>query len=199
MTSTAPSDVRQHILDVALPLLLRKGFTAVGLTEVLTAAQVPKGSFYHYFGSKEAFGEAVLETYFAGYLARMDLLLSQPGTAAQRLSGYFHDWLDSQTGDEASSRCPVVKLGAEVSDLSESMRAALERGTRCITERLARCIDAGRADGSLSAPADSRAAAVTLYQNWLGASLLAKIARDRAPLDTAMAGTRQLLGLTQNV
>jgi TetR/AcrR family transcriptional repressor of nem operon len=199
--TTATIDIRQHILDVAHPLLLRKGFTAVGLAEVLTAAQVPKGSFYHYFGSKEAFGEAVLDTYFADYLERMDALLAQPGTAAQRLIAYFRDWLDSQTGDEGQSRCLVVKLGAEVCDLSESMRAALKRGTGGITERLARCIEAGRADGSLpmtSAAPDAQTVAVTLYQNWLGASLLAKITRDRAPLDTAMAGTRQLLGLAQD-
>ncbi|WP_437968649.1 TetR/AcrR family transcriptional regulator [Sorangium sp. So ce260] len=197
--TAAATDVRQHILDVARPLLLRKGFTAVGLTEVLAAAQVPKGSFYHYFGSKEAFGEAVIESYFAGYLARMDALLAQPGTAARRLIGYFRDWLDSQTGDEAQSRCLAVKLGAEVCDLSESMRAALARGTRGVVDRLARCIEAGTADGSLPAALDAQAVAAALYQTWLGASLLAKIARDRAPLDTAMASTRQLLGLAQDV
>lgn len=138
----------------------------------------------------------MLEAYFADYLARMDALLTEPGTAAQRLIGYFRDWLDSQTGDEAQSRCLAVKLGAEVCDLSESMRAALERGTRGVIERLACCIEAGRADGSLPAAPDAQAVAV--YQSWLGASLLAKITRDRAPLDTAMAGTRQLLGLAQD-
>ncbi|MBX9402878.1 TetR/AcrR family transcriptional regulator [Lysobacter sp. BMK333-48F3] len=195
-TAQVQHDVRQHILDVAHPLLLRKGFTAVGLAEVLAAAQVPKGSFYHYFGSKEAFGEAVLEAYFNEYLGRMDDLLTQPGTAAQRLLAYFYDWLDSQTGDEAQSRCLVVKLGAEVCDLSETMRAALARGTGGIVERLARCVEAGRADGSLAeAVGDARTIGATLYQNWLGASLLAKITHDRAPLDTALIGTRQLLGL----
>ncbi len=200
MANDSPStDVRRHILDVAHPLLLRKGFTGVGLAEVLAAARVPKGSFYHYFGSKEAFGEAVLEAYFSDYLARMDALLAAPGTAAQRITNYFHDWLDSQTGDEAQSRCLVVKLGAEVCDLSESMRAALEHGTQRIIERLARCIEAGRDDGSLpGAPANARAAAATLYQNWLGASLLAKINRDRAPLDAALADTREQLGLAQD-
>lgn len=188
-------DGRRHILSVAKPLLLRKGFTAVGLTEVLTAARVPKGSFYHYFGSKESFGEAVLDMYFADYLARMDALIEQSGTAAQRLIAYFGDWLESQTGDEAQSRCLVVKLGAEVCDLSESMRAALGRGTRAVIDRIARCIDAGRADGSLPRALDAQALAVALYQSWLGASLLAKITRERAPLDTAMANTRQLLRL----
>jgi len=198
VNATTATDVRRHILDVAHPLLLRKGFTAVGLTEVLAAARIPKGSFYHYFGSKEAFGEAVLEAYFADCLERIEALLTEPGTAAQRLIAYFRDWLDSQTGNEAQNRCLVVKLGAEVCDLSESMRAALKRGTRRIIERLASCVEAGWADGSLPVAPDAHTLAATLYQNWLGASLLAKITRDRAPLDTAMADTRKLLGLPQD-
>lgn len=194
-TPAYPDDVRQHILDVARPLLLQRGFTAVGLAELLSAADVPKGSFYHYFGSKEAFGEAMLEAYFAEYLARTDALLTAPGSAAQRLMHYFRDWLDSQTGDAAQSRCLVVKLGAEVCDLSENMRAALERGIDGVIERLALCIEAGEKDGSL-AVSDAQATAVMLYQSWLGASLLAKITRHRAPLDSAMTSLQQLLGLT---
>ena len=110
----ATVDVRQHILEVAHPLFLRKGFTAVGLAEILAAAQVPKGSFYHYFGSKEAFGEAVLETYFTDYLARMDAQLAQPGPAVQRLIAYFDDWLETQTSDDAESRCPVASALSNV-------------------------------------------------------------------------------------
>jgi TetR/AcrR family transcriptional repressor of nem operon len=194
----ATLDVRQHIIDVARPLLLSKGFTALGLAEVLAAARVPKGSFYHYFPSKEAFGKAVLEGYFTEYLARVDALLAPPGTAAQRLAAYFQDWLDSQTGDDAQSRCLAVKLGAEVCDLSESMRAALERGTRGVIERLTRCIEDGQADRSIARVPDAATTAAMLYQTWFGASLLAKITRDRAPLDTAMAGTRQLLAWPQD-
>ncbi len=194
MTATA-ADVRQHILDVAKPLLLRRGFSAVGLAEILAAARVPKGSFYHYFGSKEAFGEAVLEAYFADYLARTDALLGAAGPAAGRLVAYFRDWLDSQTGDDAQSRCLVVKLGAEVCDLSDSMRAALKRGTGQVIDRLAQCLEAGQADGSVPAGTEPSRLAATLYQTWLGAGLLAKITRDRAPLDTAMADLRRWLGL----
>ncbi|GAB1579730.1 TetR/AcrR family transcriptional regulator [Bordetella petrii] len=198
MDTHPPADVRRHIFDIARPLLLQKGYTAVGLAELLAAAQVPKGSFYHYFGSKDAFGQAVLESYFAEYLAHMDILLAQPGTGAQRLMAYFMDWLESQTGDAAQSRCLVVKLGAEVCDLSENMRSALEYGTRAITGRLARAVAGGQEDGSLAAVADAAALAVSLYQTWLGASLLAKITRDRAPLATALADTRQVLGLASS-
>ncbi|MFK3651527.1 TetR/AcrR family transcriptional regulator [Lysobacter enzymogenes] len=191
----ATHDVRKHILDVAYPLMLRKGFTGVGLAEILSTAQVPKGSFYHYFGSKEAFGEAVLEAYFSDYLLHVDALMAQPGSGAQRLIAYFEDWREAQTGSDPEGRCLVVKLGAEVCDLSEPMRAALDRGTGAVIARLARCIERGRADGSLAAAPDPQTTARTLYQNWIGASLLAKIQRRSEPMVQAMAGTRLLLGL----
>ncbi|AGC48134.1 TetR family transcriptional regulator [Myxococcus stipitatus DSM 14675] len=196
--SASGVDVRRHILEVAHPLLVRKGFSAVGLAEVLEAAQVPKGSFYHYFGSKESFGEALLEAYFTDCLARMDDLLSKRGTSAQRLVAYFRDWLESQTEADTQQRCLVVKLGAEVCDLSENMRAVLDRGTQRIVARIARGIEAGKKDGSVKTALDAQTAAVTLYQSWLGASLLAKITRDRAPLDTAMSNTRRMLGMTKD-
>jgi len=95
--TNATNDVRQHILDTARIIIAGKGFSAVGLNEVLQASGVPKGSFYHYFGSKEAFGEALLEDYFADYLASLDNLLSRPDlSAAQRLIAYFEYWLETQ-------------------------------------------------------------------------------------------------------
>ncbi len=198
-TPATPSDVRQHILDVARPLLLARGYTAVGLAEVLAAAKVPKGSFYHYFGSKDAFGVALLEDYFQGYLAYMDGLMDGPGSGRERLLRYFQEWRDTQACESAQSRCLVVKLGAEVCDLSDSMRAVLQAGTQAIGARIEHGIEAGRADGSL--PPGSLAPAIlaaSLYEHWLGASLLAKIMRSRQPLDAAMAGSLQALGVTSD-
>jgi TetR/AcrR family transcriptional repressor of nem operon len=88
-----------------------------------------------------------------------------------------------------------VKLGAEVSDLFEPMRAVLRRGTEEIIRRIATCIDEGRTDGSLLDMSDAAATATTLYQLWLGATLMHKSHRDRRQLDAAMASTRQLLKL----
>lgn len=199
MNTSSGEQVRQHILNVAKPIMLHKGFSAVGLNGILAAAGVPKGSFYHYFGSKEAFGEALLEAYFDGYLAHLDaLLIRQPGTGAERLMRYWRNWLNTQCADDPEGKCLVVKLGAEVSDLSEAMRDVLERGTGQIVERLAAGIDAGLADGSLERIADSRQTAAALYELWLGATLLEKMHRNRKPLETAMATTLQWLNLPQS-
>jgi TetR/AcrR family transcriptional repressor of nem operon len=195
--STAqPPDVRTSILATGQRIMAGKGYSAVGLNEILTAAGVPKGSFYHYFGSKDAFGEALLENYFEDYLAEFDRILAQPGlTMAQRLMEYWQSWQASQSFQDCQGKCLAVKLGAEVADLSEAMRLALQRGTEGIVGRLSQAIAAGVNEGSLAIDGDAEGVARSLYQLWLGASVMAKIARNTQPFDTALVSTRQILHL----
>ena len=173
-----------------------RGFSAVGLNEVLVTAGVPKGSFYHYFASKEAFGDALLESYFEDYLADIDEILGQPKkTAADRLMDYWRAWQTNQSFFDCQGKCLAVKLGAEVADLSDTMRATLKRGTAGIIGRLQRAIEAGIAEGSLTITGDPRNVAESLYQLWLGASVMVKIVRSTQPFDVAMSTTRQVLHL----
>ena len=174
--------------------MAHKGYAAVGLTEVLSEARVPKGSFYHYFGSKDAFGEAMMKAYFVEYLADMDRIFADRAVcAADRLFAYLRHWTDAETLDDGLGRCLAVKLGAEVADLSDSMRAALAEGTSGIVDRLEEVLRQGMRDQSLAVPADPRSTAEVIYDTWLGASILAKIHRSAAPLDRAMTVTRDLL------
>ncbi|RYX95290.1 MAG: TetR/AcrR family transcriptional regulator [Comamonadaceae bacterium] len=189
-------DTRASILATGQRLMASKGFSAVGLNEVLGSAGVPKGSFYHYFASKEAFGEAMLDSYFDDYLAEIDNTLRQPGlTMAQRLTNYWQGWQETQSLLDCQGKCLAVKLGAEVSDLSESMRLALKQGTSGITSRLARAIETGAAEGSLTIEGEPELVAESLYQLWLGASVMAKIVRNRRPFEAAMAATKLILHL----
>lgn len=189
-------DVRQSILATGQRIMAAKGFSAVGLTEILVAAGVPKGSFYHYFGSKDAFGEAVLTNYFDDYLSEIDKTLCQPGlTMAQRLMDYWQQWQDAQSFLDCQGRCLAVKLGAEVADLSEAMRSAMKRGTSGIIGRLRTAIETGIAEGSLLIDGCPDRIAESLYYLWLGASVMVKVGRNRQPFVTAMITTRQILCL----
>jgi TetR/AcrR family transcriptional repressor of nem operon len=195
-TTSDNVDVRGNILATGQRIMAGKGFSAVGLNEILAAAGVPKGSFYHYFGSKDAFGEAMLEAYFEDYLADMDATLGQSGlTMAQRLMNYWQAWQSSQSFHDCQGKCLAVKLGAEVADLSEAMRLSLKRGTAGIVRRLAGAIEAGVAEGSLSIDGDVVETAHSLYQLWLGASVMVKIVRDTSPFESALRTTRQILHL----
>lgn len=193
-SDTGKTDHRKHILDVGQSLMAKKGFSAVGLNEILTTASVPKGSFYHYFSSKDAFGEELLKSYFQDYHAEMDATFSQPGLAmAQRLMNYWQQWQESQSFYDCQGKCLAVKLGAEVADLSESMRQALDAGTSGIISRIAEVIETGVEEGSMSVTDKPLMAAQGLYQLWLGSSVMVKIVRNTQPFDAAMAMTQQII------
>ena len=191
----AHPDIRQHILKTGEAIISGKGFSAVGLAEILAKAGVPKGSFYYYFTSKEQFGEALLEAYFTGYLHRLEALLQPDGSPArERLMRYWLRWIEVQGQESQNQQCLVVKLSAEVSDLSEPMRRALWRGTDAILARLSACLDEGITDGSLPIPLDPEATSQALYQLWLGASLLTKVRRDSTAFEAALKTTQAWLG-----
>ncbi|AQY67045.1 TetR/AcrR family transcriptional regulator [Pseudomonas veronii] len=186
---------RQTILDAAQSIVGAKGFSAVGLNEILQAADVPKGSFYHYFHSKDAFGVVLLDHYFDHYVEGMTQLFEQPGLSPRaKLMRYWQGWIDNQTGCTDAGKCLAVKLGAEVSDLSEPMRLALDRGTSRTIALLAGAIGCGVEDGSLTVAQAPQSLARSLYALWLGSSVMSKITRTSAPFDQALLLTRQLLG-----
>ncbi|MDF3820944.1 TetR/AcrR family transcriptional regulator [Leptospira sp. 96542] len=187
---------KEQILNSAQTIINGKGFSAVGLKEILTAANVPKGSFYHYFPSKENFGECLLQRYFTNYLEDIDLSLQNPNlTGADLVLGYFKRWQSRQLAKDSENNCLAVKLAAEVSDLSEPMRLALDAGTKGIIKRLGQMIQRGMRDGTVKSEETPEVLAERLYQLWLGASLLMKISKESAPLKKAMESTLQTLGM----
>jgi TetR/AcrR family transcriptional repressor of nem operon len=193
--NSSTKSARQTILETAQSIVGAKGFSAVGLNEILQAADVPKGSFYHYFHSKDAFGVVLLDTYFDHYVQGMAQLFDAPGLSQHaKLMRYWQCWIDNQTGCTDAGKCLAVKLGAEVSDLSEPMRLALDRGTSRTIALLADAIGRGVEDGSLTVTQAPQSLAQSLYALWLGTSVMSKITRTSAPFDQALLLTRQLLG-----
>lgn len=195
-SSIALSNTKAHLLATGYKLIAQKGFTAVGIKQILDTAGVPKGSFYHYFASKEAFGEAIIEHYFTHYKKRLDVIGAQNVSAQQKLYDYFQNWYDTQQNGCDHEKCLVVKLSAEVADMSEPMRKVLHAGYQQTITWLAEQIKAGWLDNSV--PHLDNVAAESMakrwYFAWLGASLIAKISQTNTPLAEVWQMTTTQMG-----
>ncbi|NRD72215.1 TetR/AcrR family transcriptional regulator [Shewanella sp. VB17] len=192
-TESTTQSNRQHILDVGYQLIAAKGFSCVGLAQLLQASAVPKGSFYHYFKSKEQFGEALIQGYFEGYKSDLDTLFGNTSlNGYDRLMTYWQRWLTAQIEGCIDQKCLVVKLSAEVADLSEAMRLALLNGSASVIHRLTVCIAVGVEDGSI-AKRDPQSTAEMLYHMWLGASLMNKLGHPSDALNRAIETTKLVL------
>ncbi|MEZ2584808.1 TetR/AcrR family transcriptional regulator [Kluyvera intermedia] len=194
MSKSIEHDTREHILATGERLCMHRGFTGMGLSELLKTAEVPKGSFYHYFRSKEAFGVAMLERHFADYHLRLIEHFTQgAGNYRDRLLDYYQHTLTQFCQQGLISGCLTVKLSAEVCDLSEDMRAEMNKGANQIMVLLAQALENGRREGCLNFFGEANATAQVLYSLWLGANLQAKMARSSAPLESALTHVRNLI------
>ncbi|WLI77223.1 TetR/AcrR family transcriptional regulator [Kosakonia sp. H02] len=196
MRKNTEHDTREHLLATGEQLCMHRGFTGMGLSELLKTAEVPKGSFYHYFRSKEAFGVALLERHYADYHQRLTNHFTQgPGNYRDRLLAYYQETLNQFCQQGTISGCLTVKLSAEVCDLSEDMRTAMDKGASGIIALLALALEHGRADRSLTFDGDALTQAQVLYALWLGANLQAKISRSALPLESALAHAKKMIAM----
>jgi TetR/AcrR family transcriptional repressor of nem operon len=60
-TRVPRGEARQRILNAAMDLIRRQGFSATSVDDLCAAAGVTKGAFFHHFASKEALGVAVVD------------------------------------------------------------------------------------------------------------------------------------------
>jgi AcrR family transcriptional regulator len=73
---------RDAFLDVAQRLVETKGYEAMSIQDVLDALEVSKGAFYHYFDSKQALLEAVVDRFADGGMAAIAPILRDPNLPA---------------------------------------------------------------------------------------------------------------------
>ncbi|MGE3818004.1 MAG: TetR family transcriptional regulator C-terminal domain-containing protein [Isosphaeraceae bacterium] len=176
---------RETLLDAGWRALSELGYKHAGLDRIVQSAGVPKGSFYYYFTSKEAFGIAVLDRFaeqvaeeFSRYLDDEDV---SPLERLRRLSGALLACLESR---DCRQGCLVGNLCQEMADQSEAFRERLDAIFRDWTARYATCLRKAREAGEISADLEPETLAEFWLNGWQGAVLRAKAARSTAPIRT---------------
>jgi TetR/AcrR family transcriptional regulator, transcriptional repressor for nem operon len=183
-------DVRRRLLAAGLDLVHARGFAASGVKDITDAAGVPKGSFYAYFPSKEAFAAAILDHYWSDIEARLLPLLGDDGATQERITRFFHALADEHEAGDFLLGCLIGNLSLELSGSSEPARAELIRILDGWNEALTACVRSGQ-DQAGDVRADLAAAdlAALLIEAWEGAALRGKVTRSRAPYDRFEAVT----------
>lgn len=184
----------QRLIRAGLVHLTEKGYSATGLDEVLRAADVPKGSFYHYFDGKTGFGLALVEAYRADLAARLDRWFGAADLSVpDRLRGFTTEATDWMARHEWRRGCLVGNLGQEMGALPEPFRARLVEALEDWQDRTAHLLSEGQTRGEIASRRDPARLAALFWIGWEGAVLRAKLERGRAPLDEFTEGFFALL------
>jgi TetR/AcrR family transcriptional repressor of nem operon len=181
-------DTRERILEAGAQAIAAKSFSSCGLSEILSLAGVPKGSFYHYFGSKEEFGVALIERASQQYQELLRPVLSdRRRSPLQRLRAVFETSRDSCVANGAARQCLIPKLALETSQLSEPVHAAVKCAYDQWSAVLARAIREAQAAGEVDRDRDPDRLADLLVMLWEGATIRMQIDRSPRPVEDFLA------------
>ncbi|MEO3810277.1 TetR/AcrR family transcriptional regulator [Sphaerisporangium sp. B11E5] len=191
------SDAKEKILTAARSLIELRGYSALGVAEICTAAGVPKGSFYHFFESKEALALAVIDGHWAVQLRDWTRVLHSDDAPLQRLRRLFEETEAAQRAGQQScgtvSGCMFGNLTLEMSNQTEAIRERLQRIFDAQVDMVAAVVAEALDRGDVTV-ADPREAARSVVAQLEGQVLFAKLYNDTQGLGVLWANCLALLG-----
>lgn len=179
----AKEDTRARIIAEGARIVHLKGFHSAGVQEILRAADVPRGSFYFYFSSKEEFGLALIDYYMEYFLGRMDAHFRSSGSSPlTSLRAFFNEKLEDFRDAGFQGGCPIGNLAQEMGDLNEAFQSKLREALEQITERIAHCIRSAQEQNEIDPALDPLKTADFILNSWEGTLMRMKVANDDEPL-----------------
>jgi TetR/AcrR family transcriptional repressor of nem operon len=176
---------REMLLDAGKKIFLERGYNQSGIEAIVQAVGVPKGSFYYYFDSKEAFGVQVLNRFAECLNADLDQYLNDPTrTPLERLKRLVDDRCARLESQQCRNGCLIGNLSQEMADQSEVFRARLDEIFRGWVARYAQCLREAQEAGEIPDHLDVEELAEFWLNGWQGAVLRAKTIRNTGPLRT---------------
>lgn len=174
---------RDNILSQGVSLLMQQGYHGTGLKEILDAVQIPKGSFYNYFDSKESFAAEVIQHYIEPFIRQLEGHLNNQGLdALSAIKRYFEELIADLEKADFKGGCLLGNLMGELGDTSELCQKSLEAAVRRYRDLLQAGLESAQRQGTVRTDKTAEAMADLMVNTWQGALLRMKIEKSSEPL-----------------
>jgi TetR/AcrR family transcriptional regulator, transcriptional repressor for nem operon len=176
-TQTRRAEVRQKIIQSALQLFNKHGFTAASIDDIMAGAGMTRGGFYSYFQSKgELYAEAI-----SCFVTEKQEVIANSDMAPDRAVMLLRDYLSRQHFEDTTGNCPLIGLPNDVSRRDQSVREAQEAALRMMV----RTFEQGMTPNGHA----SRQVALALTSLCLGGMVLARAIEDQGLADELREAT----------
>ncbi|HIJ96922.1 MAG TPA: TetR family transcriptional regulator [Desulfuromonadales bacterium] len=174
---------KEDIVQVGLDIVLSRGFNATGVEAILKQANIPKGSFYNFFSSKEEFALAIIDKFVADRVETLYPIFSDESLLPlERVKRSFEALIADFEGNDCSKGCLLGNLGQEMSDHFENVRQRLEQALQSWTIGLSGLLLQAQSEHTISADMDAEMLAENLIASFQGALLRSKVKKSSEPL-----------------
>jgi len=174
---------KEDIVQIGLDLVLSRGFNATGVEAILKQANIPKGSFYNFFSSKEEFGLAIIDKFVAERSELFSpIFVDESLSPLERIRKSFEALTADFESNDCSKGCLLGNLGQEMSDHFENVRLRLEQSLQNWQSGLFQLLLQAQKEHAIPADIDAKMLAENLIASAQGALLRSKVKKSSAPL-----------------
>ena len=174
---------RDKLIKVGSQIVTLQGYKAASINEILTAANVPKGSFYYYFSSKEDFGLAIIENLAWQYQNKLESFLQdEQFSPLSRLRNLFESKIADMESCQCTDGCSIGNLAQELSTQNELFRNRLNQIFIDWERHFFICLTAAYRAGEIADDAYLQDIAKFILSGWEGAILRAKVTKSVVPM-----------------
>lgn len=188
---------RDRIVNAAAALFLARSYTGVGIAEICAAADVRKGTLYHFFSSKAEVARAVLDRHAEAFTRQFERAECEARSEGGQIRAVVGAVARVQSGIESRfgrvMGCPLGNLAGELATTEDGIREHLARIFDSWEEHLARACRRAAVSGELRPGVDPDRMARALLAQIEGGILLAK-ARNQSAREI-VEGLDELLDL----
>lgn len=174
---------KEKLLRIGTELMTSQGFASTPLDKLLKLSGVPKGSFYHHFGSKTGFGLAVIENYNEFFQHQLNKqFFNDDLSPLERLRSFVIAAANGMHKYDFKRGCLIGNLGQEISALDDDFRKSIEAIFNQWADLTCDLFEQGKKAGQVDKSADSNQLAQAFWIGWEGAVLRAKLQQSATPL-----------------
>ncbi|WP_207885959.1 TetR/AcrR family transcriptional regulator [Pseudomonas sp. 30_B] len=188
-------DKRDLILAKGSLAMTRCGYHGTGVQDIVQAAGIPKGSFYHYFESKEDFALQALEHLYGPRLARYAEALGNPvlGPRARILTYYRELLAHFSRQEKLEFHCFIGSLSFEMAELSPAITERVDGILQQSIDILRDCLADAQRAGELPAAENVEQLAEFIGNAWQGVLARLKVSASLKPLERFIERLEYLL------
>ena len=168
---------KNKLMDAAQALILSKGFMATSVDDVCKAAKLTKGSFFHYFKSKDELGAELLTRYCCSTKeAFKNGCCDKEADPLKRVYGFLDFMMEMARG--TSRACLLGTMAQELSDTHPKIRAICAVGFKEAGEVLRKDLVEAKKKYAPKASFDPESLADHFMAVFQGSLILSKTRRD---------------------
>ncbi len=201
----ASNNTKDRLIETALDLIWVSSYASVSVDDICKAADVRKGSFYHYFPSKIDLAIAAMDVGYAHYKPLLDEVFSPATPPVERFKKYLTLGYDTQKeiADERGMvcGCPMVSLASEMAPQDKSIHDKTDEIIGYKTKYYETTLRDMVAVGILSAETDIKTKANNVHSFIMGQFVMARIQNSLKPLEQTQmeAGLFGIIGLDKDI